>query len=104
MQQIDGNSLNFQNLRFSQARALAIEVDIPPHRRHRSNLFELPQNLRVSYVANMQNPLHAIERRRYLWRQQPMRVAYPPNFHPVTAPFRVSSEGPAGPAARRPES
>ena len=74
MQHIDRLPAQFHQLRLRKPPKAPAPIDIPPNRRHRSNLPKLVEDGRIADIARMQNVLDASHRRNCLRPKQPMGI------------------------------
>ena len=79
VQHIDPLAAQFQPLRRRKPSAVPALVDIPPHRRHWSDLPEPLENLRLAHISRMQDVLDAPQRPCRFLPEQPVCVRDDPH-------------------------
>lgn len=74
MEHVEALPVQLHQLRLGKPPTAPTPIDIPPNRRHRSNLPKLVEDERIADVPRMQNVLGAAQRVHRLRPKQPMRV------------------------------
>jgi len=93
VQHIDRLPAQLHQLRLRKPPAAPAPIHVAPNRRHRSDMPQPVQDLRVPNIARVENVLHILQRRHCLRPKQPMRIrddARPHRYSPIVIRVRGS--------------
>ena len=90
---VDRLPAQLHQLRLRKPPASPAPIYIAPNRRHRSDMRQPVQNLRLAHVSRMENVLDILQRRHRLRPKQPMRIrdhAHTHGYSPTSIRVRGS--------------